>query len=510
MLLAVAAAVLLCGSPRSWAQGDGLLRFTRAVVVEHSVGDLCWSSVPDAGSYELYRRFPGQDSFVLLASLTDTHYVDTLHRVVCADTVNYYVRVADTAQPLLSDTVGLFFQDDIPTAPCTLRFCTVDTLLNRVHLSWNPSPDTDVMGYYICMGSPCLDYDTVWGRLNNEYVCREDLTLDEYAQTEFSFRILAFDSCFQASPLTPYYHNPVLNLHVEPCSRHVHFSWNRYINMPDSIQSYHLHYTLNDDTSERCFYTGPDGPYTYDIDFPDLAVHRLRAYLVVYSNDVIIMALSRVHTFHFASVDTAEYVRIGEAEFDNTAPAVHLTMEVDPDFQGTDCRLMRAEGRLDDMGKLIWSPFATLAEVPREVVPAPQQFLEYTDREIRRSVSAYSYRLDVGDICGQLYVSSDTVVVQLPVVEEGNAWFPNVIKGGDPDVGRFCPAVVSPLADSYRLEIFSRMGERVFLSTELGECWEGNDMMGRALPQGVYVYRLHCHHADGAYKNYQGTVLLLR
>lgn len=510
MLFVVVAAAMFCGVPRSWAQGDEPLRFTRAVVVGHSVGELCWSAVPDVGGYELYRRFPGQGSFALLASLADTHYVDTLRRVVCADTVNYYVRVADTSRSLVSDTAGLFYQDNIPTTACRLRLCNVDTAARRLRLSWYPSPDTDVMGYYICMGSPCRDYDTVWGRLNTDYVCREDLDTGANRTAEFSFRILAFDSCFQASALTPYYHNMVLELGAEPCSRHLVCRWNRYINMPDSVGEYRLHYRLGGDTAWRLHCAGAGGSFVFDTTVADLAITHVQAWVEAVSGSDSLVALSLVQEFGFDYGDTAAYVRIDEAEYDISVPAVHLEMEVDPAFEGADCRLMRAEGRVGTLGAWSWSPFATLAEVPRRVVPAPQRFLEFTDVDVRRNVAAYSYRLDVADVCGQRYVSSDTVVVSLPEVEEGRAYFPNVIKGGDPDVGRFCPAVVSTMDEGYRLEIYSRVGERVFLSTERDECWEGSDMQGRALPQGVYVYQLRCHHADGTYKSYRGTVLLLR
>ena len=443
------------------AQDTAALRFTRAVVVSHHVGDLCWNRLPDVQSYELYRRFPDQTDFTLLATLADTHYIDTLHRVICADTVSYCLLARDTAaQPIPSDTAGLFYQDNIPTAPCTLRLCTVDTLLNRVRLSWEPSPDTDVMGYYICMGSPCRDYDTVWGRLNTQYLCREDLSLDENAQAEFSFRILAFDSCYQASPLTPYYHNPVLHLSAEPCSRRLHCSWNRYINMPDSVGSYHIHYKIDGDTEGQCHTAGPNGPFAFDIDVPDLAVRQVHAYLAVFSRNDSLIAYSRVHTFRFDQSAAAEYVRI--------------------------------------------------TELTRSLAPTPQQFFSYTDSDIQRTARAYVYRLDVPDLCDQRTVSSDTVRIPLPEVSDPTAYFPNTIIGGDPEVGRFCPVFVSPLADGYRLDIYNRMGERIFSTTQLSDCWDGTTRTGKLLPQGAYVYQARCHHADGTTKTYTGTVLLLR
>ena len=178
----------------SFAQDSLSLRFVHAVALNHHIADLSWNSIPNARQYTIYRHFPNQSGFDAVATLPDTHFVDTLHRVICADTVRYFVRLSDTSAVLSTDTVGIFFQDDVPTAPCSLRLCSVDTALGQIRLSWYPSPDTDVMGYYICIGSPCRDFDTVWGRLNTSYLCPP-----EFTASENSFRILAFDSCYQAS-----------------------------------------------------------------------------------------------------------------------------------------------------------------------------------------------------------------------------------------------------------------------------------------------------------------------
>ncbi len=494
--------------PSAVAQPVPTIHFIDAAVIGHHIGHLSWNRLDSASSYQLFRCYPDQTAFTHIATLTDTHYTDTLHRVVCADTVSYCVTALLLDTLLRSDTAGLYYQDNIPTAPCTLRLCTVDTLLNRVRLSWEPSPDTDVMGYYICKGSPCLEYDTVWGRLNTEYLCREDLTLDEYAHTEFSFRILAFDSCFQASPLTPYYHNPVLNISAEPCSRRLHFSWNRYINMPDSVNNYYLNYFLNgDDTHHYYFTVGSDGSFAYDLDIPDLAVRQIYAYLVVYSNNDSLVALSRVYTFRFDQVDTARYANILSANYLDTVPAVHLDFEVDPDFQGQTCLLMRRVVKENDNYP---SPFVQIAQLTRSLTPSPQQFFSYTDTDIQRTAAAYIYRLDVPDLCNQLYVLSDTVGVSLPPQADPAAWIPNIIKGGDPALGRFCPSFVAPLVQDYCFEVYTRWGQRVFLTHTLSECWDGTDFRHNNLPQGVYVYRITCRHTDKTLKTYSGTVTLLR
>ena len=297
------------------------LRFTYSAVVANQVGMLSWAKVSDSATYRLHRMFHDEDSYVCIATITDTFYLDTLHRTICGDTVNYLLTassIADTSSP-----VGLFYQDNVPTSPCSLRLCSVDTALGQIRLSWYPSPDTDVMGYYICMGNPCLYYDTVWGRLNTTYLCSE--LLNRFNNFEYNFRILAFDSCYQASPLTPYYHNPRLNIHTEPCSRMLQCSWNRYINMPDSVLQYSLYYKLQGDQDWHIHRFGPDGPFAFDTLIPELAISHLRAYLAVTNPDSL-CAFSIVQDFYFEYGDTADYLQISHLQYDESQPSVTLTL----------------------------------------------------------------------------------------------------------------------------------------------------------------------------------------
>ena len=69
---------------------------------------------------------------------------------------------------------------------------------------------------------------------------------------------------------------------------------------------------------------------------------------------------------------------------------------------------------------------------------------------------------------------------------------------------------MSALSEGYSLQIFNRMGQRVFQTTQIDDCWDGKDPLGHPLPQGVYVYKSHCHHTDGTEKVYAGTVLLMK
>ena len=471
----------------TWAQDS--LRITLYYVPSHQVGYLEWNALSGDVTYSLYRHLPGESEYGLCATLADTHYYDTLHRVVCADTVGYFLQ----AGALRSDTVGLYYEDNVPTAPCRLRVAEVcDSLREHILLSWYASRDTDVMGYYICMGNPCRDFDTVWGRTNTSYHC--DTALNPH--DEHSFRILAFDSCFQASPLTPYYHNPVLRLSAEPCSRTVHARWNRYIHMPDSVATYILWYRLVGADSTTLHHTGfpaESCPFAYDLEVPDLDILAVEMRVSAVGHGDSLGAHSCWERLDFDRGDTAAWLRIAGAEYDESLPAITLTFDVDSSFAGDEDYLMRASA-----ADTLFRPIATLSS------PAP-----YTDLDVNRAALHYTYRLDAPDLCRQRVTRSDTLGVGLPPVGEIMAFFPSVIRPGDPENGLFCPQYLSPLAAGYSLGIYNRLGERVFHTTALTDCWDGTHQ-GAPLPQGTYVYRASVRHADGSEKIYLGNITLLR
>ena len=58
------------------------------------------------------------------------------------------------------------------------------------------------------------------------------------------------------------------------------------------------------------------------------------------------------------------------------------------------------------------------------------------------------------------------------------------------------------------MEVFNRWGERVFISTSAGDCWDGS-FKGVPQPSGTYIYQIRAVTPCGvAYR--KGTVLLIR
>lgn len=474
------------------AQEGGSFRFIHSYVTSHCHSLLVWQSVPSATQYTLYRQYP-QGVFSSVATIADTQYADTLHRVICSDTVSYFVSASSGDTTLFSDTVGLHFQDNVPTSPCQLRLCSVDTALNQIRLSWYPSPDTDVMGYYICMGSPCLDYDTVWGRLNTTYLCPSSL---DPTDSVHLFRILAFDSCFQSSPLTPAYHHPVLNISSLPCSRRVTISWNQYDYMPGGVRLYTLYYSLPGDDNIHSFSVESEGLFQFDTTIADLSVSGLKAWLCVTDSADSLQAFSSCRTFNFDYGDTARYLNIDAVEYNPSVPSIELSIDIDPLYSGPELYLLRSQGEM---------PFEV-----RETLAYTPPTIDYTDFDVSRTAGSYRYILAAPDDCRHRFTYSDTAQLLLPVVHDAMAIFPNTIISGSVSNGQFCPQYISPLSQDYSLSIFTRWGQCVFQSDQLDACWNGTSDAGHQLPQGVYVYRAHCRFADATERTYIGTVLLIK
>lgn len=472
------------------------MSFTRSVAVSNNVGDLRWIQFPGANRYSLYRHFPGQENFSLIASIADTHYLDTIHRSICADTVSYCVEAITLERTFRSDTVGIYYVDNVPTTPCTVRLSSVDTALDRICLTWYPTPDTDAIGYYICIGSPCVDYDTVWGRFNTTYLCPPDLSTD----TQYCFRVLAFDSCYQASPLTPPYCNPTIFFSDTGCSRRFSCTWNRYVNMPDSVGRYRLYYQLENQEVFHLHETGPEGPFEFDTVIEDLSISKITTFLSVDNTSDTLHAFSQVRTRHFSYGDTASYIRIIEAVYDENVPSISITIDIDSQFAVPECFVYRSQGSIDG--------FDHLATIDRS--NSSGRYLRYTDYSISRAAGQYVYKVGIPDLCYNWVKESDTVHVLLPDVHKPTAYFPNAIIYDHPMCGQFCPTYISAISSNYQLNIFTRWGQLVYSTTDIESCWDGTGPSGQPLPQGTYVYYAHVNHADGTAQNYHGTILLIK
>ena len=109
---------------------------------------------------------------------------------------------------------------------------------------------------------------------------------------------------------------------------------------------------------------------------------------------------------------------------------------------------------------------------------------------------------------------ADTALVNIEPDFMYDLFFPNALspESGEGDVRVFKPVGVG-LA-SWKLEIFSPWGQRVFVSEEMEEdqpasAWDGR-YKGEILPQGAYAYKATAQYQNGLQRIYTGSVTLIR
>lgn len=380
-------------------------------------------------------------------------------------------------------TFGISAQEAV--APCTDWLATVDEETQHIVLSWRPSADSAAMGYHICTGTPCLDYDTVFGRLDTTYTCLDHNPLEQH-----TYRLHVFDTAYNVSSLTESFGNMVLQAYVPECDIDVVASWTPYHGMPGGLMGYRLmgRFEPYDDDYRYLASMGPDDSLSYSFELP---LWVTVAHLKVQASDPTgtLVSQSNVVSVERRTIDTAAFVEIVQATFDSISATVRLTFNIDTAYHGAD-------------HYTLW----------RSVDFSPWRVLDtgnwhtYTDDDINLYDSLYCYQLSVYDACGLNEKFSATECTVIPDPPEPGAEFPNIIIAGDADNGSFLPNVVGLAGDIYELTIYNRMGLQVFATTDPAEAWRP----ARSVPQGAYTYVLRVRYLSGVVQSYVGTVIVVR
>lgn len=375
-----------------------------------------------------------------------------------------------------------------PVDPVTDWLATVDDSTQQIVLRWRPSADSLCMGYHICSGLPCLDYDTVFGRFDTTYVCADHDPLERH-----SYRLHVFDSNYNVSSLTPSFGNMVLTADVPECATTVTVGWTPYEGMPSGVARYRLlvrQEPFEDDFAEY-YNTDSAGMLAYTFEMPEgstmvhlkvQAVSRAGG-LVSQSNKVIVVR---------RTVDSADFVEIEEVTYDTLRWAVRLALHIDTAFQAERYTLWRsADGSP-------WCEVATLNPTQAHSV--------YEDSELHGGDSLLCYQMSVPDACGLNEKYSATRCIVVPERPAPMAWFANALVAGDVENGTFLPQLTGWDRENYELTIYNRMGLQLFVSQDPLQGWTPE----RNTPQGVYAYVLRVGFLNGTVKTYTGTITLIK
>lgn len=371
---------------------------------------------------------------------------------------------------------------------------TVDEATQQIVLRWHPSSTPRTMGYHICTGDPCTDYDTVFGRLDTTLVCPDHSPLEQH-----TYRLHVFDSSYNVSELTPPFGNIVLNADIPDCQNLALVSWTpRSAPVAGSTVQYKLLARLEPfDEDYRVYYTTTnvsENTFYYTLDIPEAVT---RAWLKVQAvgsttpGQPAEMSQSNIVMAERRTADTAEYADIVAAVYDSINTAVRLALHTDPTFSSGTYTLYRS---LDGSSwQPIWSGTSPISSfVDSDIYP-------YRD-------SLHCYQLGVTDACDMNERFSATRCVVVPVPLPPAIAFPNVIIANDPTNGIFRPAAQGLKGDIYEFTIYNRNGLQIFYTEDPLAGWTPT----ADTPQGVYTYFLRLRYNTGDIKTYAGSVILLR
>jgi len=352
---------------------------------------LTWSD--NAGAVTISRQFQDDPQPVVLTSTSLSSWTDVHHRAVCDDSVRYFITNGTD-----SGYAAVFVSDNEPTSPAEWGVVTMDHTLSQIVLTWNPSADTDIMGYLICEGTPSIAIDTVFGRLNTQYLYRHEDSIIVH-----QFRICAFDSCLQASALTSLCNNMALILQNEPCSQTVVATWNRYFNMPSGLGSYELWVSENDAPFQCRQVIEAEGSTTATFTVAE-GCTMLRTYVRAISSDGTQTALSNLVTIDFATAGRPEYLYLRRVSVDDDNACVQIQGSTQPGWNNAEFKIYRATAggtpaivgscHPDSQGELLWQ-----------------------DHNAHYNQSVYTYLFAVTDACGRNEMRSSAASTILPTVD---------------------------------------------------------------------------------------------
>ncbi|MBR4804284.1 MAG: gliding motility-associated C-terminal domain-containing protein, partial [Bacteroidales bacterium] len=504
---------------------------------------------PTGGQYLIYRKMPNRN-MALIGTTQQTHYQDTIRSSICSDTIFYTIIYYASLYQAMSPPQGAWFTDPNPTTPCTLDVVTVDTATQDIVLSWQPSPDPDIMGYFICQGSPCMGLDTVWGQNTTTYTCTT-----RSSDSINTFRLYAFDSCFSASALTDPYNNVVLEMQSQHCSREIAFSWNEYINMPGGVGQYSL-YLKYDNAPYRAVATEPASSRSISYTIP-AGVRQVKAYLQTSNIGNTKRAVSNIRTFDMMTVDTADFIYTLGVSVEEEGDALRLKILTDTHFAATGYNIYRRT----DVGS-----FQRIRTIP----PSANPTMDVVDNDVDLSAHRYTYYISAWDECGLLEKTSNKVrqiyatinsnegtntiswnpydgagvllnynllrktegelswtpvattqsctaednttqygrvwyrveaeytnpqsgqrcFALSQIVEyhgEPTVWVPNVFTPKRDNNNRFLPKTMFVKTEGYTMRIYNRFGLLVFETNDINQPWDGR-YKGEIVPSGSYVY----------------------
>lgn len=194
------------------------------------INDISWTIDNDTCdnflNYYIYGRPSKDSSFRLIdSSMVNNFYSHNTGKE--PEKWDYYIGsrylCGGSLNENFSDTVGV---DRI--SPPIFNLDSVSVIDGKVFLGWSPNPASDVMGYRLQHGrtGSSTFLDNVLGRTHTQYI---DSFKGNPSKGPQPYRIAAYDSCDNISPLSTEIHTTIyLESTIDSCANKINLSWSAY------------------------------------------------------------------------------------------------------------------------------------------------------------------------------------------------------------------------------------------------------------------------------------------
>ena len=355
----------------------------------NGTASLSWNTIEtpniptSTGIFSIYEEYP-TGVWTLIHTTTNLSYIDSIF--ICNATLNYRVEIADSSGCISVSSVdgGTFQNTIVPNVPI-IDTMSVDDNNNAV-MDWNVNPATDVQAYviYIFNGTGWFPIDTVQGINSTNYnnlSSAADLSSEQY-------RLAAYDSCGNISPLGTIQSTIHLTSTAEICQRSVVLNWTAYLKLGTGIAAYRIYQSQ----------VGLSGPYT-QIGTVDPAT-------LTYT----VASLAALSTYYYKieAIDSSgtKTVSSNGISFYSATPVppqfsyLRRVSVLDPNQVDITCHIDVAAATLDYkiMRSLdtVSTHYALICKVPSSAVSP----ISYSDYKVLTDELSYYYKVINVDSCG--------------------------------------------------------------------------------------------------------------
>ncbi len=333
------------------------------------------------GLYNVYQEFP-TGVWTMVGSTTALTFIDTI--IVCNQFVNYRVEIADATGCIsVSSVAGALFQNTIAPLSPVFDTLSVDDNNNAL-MNWNVNAAADFEGYIVYRfdGTAWIPIDTIYGVNNTNYtylLSNPDLAMEQY-------RLGAFDSCGNVSPLGGFLGTIYLTSVADICSRSADLTWTAYNTIGTGLIGYRIYRST----------VSIAGPYTLD--------GTVSSGTLTYTSSGLLASTTyyfKVEAFDLSGTRTSSSNRISFYSAVPIPPTFSYLRKVSviaPDVVNVTCHVDIAASTLNYkiMRSLDNSNFTNVGTVPVSAASP----ISFNDNGAKTDKNSYYYKIINVDSCG--------------------------------------------------------------------------------------------------------------